>query len=283
MTDTLYIIGNGFDLHHGLQTSYSHFRDNYLKKYPMMWNLLEALYGHKIKDNLWWNNFEDMLAIIDFTNLKKSRNGEAMGNEKVKNFIVNMPTLFGEWIEKVNKGLCGTKIQLISDIDKDAYFFTFNYTTLLEDAYHINSNQIWHIHNSITDYIKRDINPIVGHDAIYKTLIDNAEKYIANGIMTYYTDTINQELEKGAKKVLKRIEANKDKFEQYASIQHFIIMGFSINDIDLPYIEKIIQINQNISKTDWTIYWHTEGESNRMKAKLNTIGIEESQISFIQW
>ena len=36
MTDTLYIIGNGFDLHHGLKTSYAGSRKKYAKKIMSM-------------------------------------------------------------------------------------------------------------------------------------------------------------------------------------------------------------------------------------------------------
>ena len=46
--DTLYIIGNGFDLHHGLDTSYKNFRDNVVLKTPNLRKLLLDLYGDAI-------------------------------------------------------------------------------------------------------------------------------------------------------------------------------------------------------------------------------------------
>jgi len=55
MTEKLYIIGNGFDLHHGLRTSYMNFRDNYVKKRsPIFWNYLLDIYGDTPQqDDLW--------------------------------------------------------------------------------------------------------------------------------------------------------------------------------------------------------------------------------------
>ena len=71
MTEKLYIIGNGFDLHHELKTSYAHFRDDYVKKRsPILWNDLLDIYGEAPQnDNLWWNNFENMLGKVDYESL----------------------------------------------------------------------------------------------------------------------------------------------------------------------------------------------------------------------
>ena len=53
MNDKLYIIGNGFDLHHGLKTSYDDFRENQAKKSPDLWKLLKIIYGNRINESLW--------------------------------------------------------------------------------------------------------------------------------------------------------------------------------------------------------------------------------------
>lgn len=69
MNDKLYIIGNGFDLHHGLKTSYDDFRENQAKKLPDLWKLLKIIYGNKINESLWWRDFEEMLGKIDYANV----------------------------------------------------------------------------------------------------------------------------------------------------------------------------------------------------------------------
>ena len=80
MPDSLYIIGNGFDLHHGLRTSYANLRDDYVKKISVLWNDLLDIYGDAPKnDNLWWRDFENMLGRVDYENLYKSHNGNAIG------------------------------------------------------------------------------------------------------------------------------------------------------------------------------------------------------------
>ncbi len=129
MTDTLYIIGNGFDLHHGLRTSYANFRDDYIKKKSfVLWNDLLDIYGSAPqKDDLWWKDFENMLGKVDYESLTKLHNGEAIGFMKVKNLMKGkLPPLFGKWIKDIDSQIDVTKIELMDDIDANSMFFTFN-------------------------------------------------------------------------------------------------------------------------------------------------------------
>lgn len=57
---TLYVIGNGFDLAHGVPSSYSKFRD-WLGKHS---NLRKTLETYIKNDALWWN-LEEALADLD--------------------------------------------------------------------------------------------------------------------------------------------------------------------------------------------------------------------------
>lgn len=61
-------------------------------------------------------------------------------------------------------------------------------------------------------------------------------------------------------------------------------MGFSFNDIDMPYIKEIMSVNKNIRNTCWKIYWHNNGEDDKMKKQLLKFNmINESQIKFEHW
>lgn len=100
--DTLYIIGNGFDLHHGLNTSYKKFRDNVVLKTPNLRKSLLDLYGDAIYEDMWWSDFEAKLADINFNHLLNSYNGVAMGGMKVQNLLTwQLPPLFGKWIKSI--------------------------------------------------------------------------------------------------------------------------------------------------------------------------------------
>ena len=276
--DTLYIIGNGFDLHHGLDTSYKNFRDNVVLKTPNLRKLLLDLYGDAINEDMWWSDFEAKLSDIDYNHLLNSDNGVAMGGMKVQNFLTGqLPPLFGKWIKSIKLKNAPEK-QL--DIDKDALFFTFNYSLVLEIIYEVNKDNIWHIHNSIEEVDKI----IVGHDSDLNTLISNYNLNRGNKqYNSWIVDNIIPWAAKGAKGVNKRIEENMENFNKYSTIKHIISMGFSFNEIDMPYIKAIISSNYNKNDIDWTIYYHQEGEDDIIIEKLKNIGIKEIQINKQVW
>ncbi len=284
MTDTLYIIGNGFDLHHGLRTSYANFRDDYVtKKGSVLWNDLLDIYGEAPKnDNLWWKDFENMLGKVDYESLSKSHNGESLGFMKVRNLMKGkLPPLFGKWIKDVDSQIDASEIELMDEIDADSLFFTFNYTLLLEKKYQVKEENVWHIHGSV----KHPDDIIVGHDADAGQLVKYTQEYNRDQprISPSYADYINQEALKGAKKVRNRIYLQEDRFYHYSDIRHFVAMGFSFNDIDMPYIEKMWSVNRQKEYADWTLYWYSSGEDNLMKKKVIELGVNENSITTLKW
>ena len=174
MIDTLYIIGNGFDLHHGLRTSYTNFRDDYVCKKQRLWNSLSTIYGDHIDKEMWWWNFEEMLGQIDYLNLKNAPNGVALGASNIKNLLESeVPFFFGDWIGHVDDKANPDESL---GIDNTSLFFTFNYTLLLENVYGVSESNVWHIHRSIND-IKHGNNPIVGHDSDGGQLVRYTQDY----------------------------------------------------------------------------------------------------------
>jgi len=284
--DTLYIIGNGFDLHHGLNTKYSDFRKSKVDKVQYLRNIRNNLYGNKIKEEQWWCDFEEMLGHIDYNHLMSTRDGEAIGSLKAKDFFGdNLAVFFGEWVRALERSIHNTP-KLVETIDNNSLFLTFNYTTLLEKIYSVPSSNIWHIHNSTID-IRKGEQPIVGHDSDYRKLFSDFLKYRENEPVnrTNIADEIIQAVAFGAKGVQRRIDENHDKFiVNYSKIKRFIAMGFSFNDIDMPYIKKLMDINKDIKGTQWEIYWHTAGEQNNIIAKFLKLGmLDNNQMQFKYW
>lgn len=282
MTDKLYIIGNGFDQHHGLNTSYANFRNYVRRRNAGVWKLLCEIYGEKLYDDMWWNNFEERLGKVDYNSLAKSPNGNALGFSKVKNLLKSqLPIFFGNWISKLPRNI---EKDPKLDIDTTAFFFTFNYTMTLEELYNVPTENIWHIHRSLNDF-RRGINPIVGHDSNAGQLLSFyiKQRELAPNIFPTFADNINRELANGAKKVKEIIQESKQRFYQYTDIKHFFIMGFSMNNIDMPYIQEIINVNKNIASAEWTVYWYADSEDEIMRNKLLNLGINEEQIRLTKW
>lgn len=279
MTDKLFIIGNGFDIHHGLKTSYADFREYIMKKKRFLYEALLEVYGDAPEQIEWWWNFEEMLGYIDYKNIANLKNGEALGFMRVKSLLKGkLPPLFGTWIESINDNI---ELEEELGIESDAFFFTFNYTMILEKYYHINEDNVWHIHNSIKDF-KKGENPIVGHDSsrseLFKQLIKSREQNPS--IRPDISNAIMEEVLNGAKDVNGNIyrSVKEHKFDQYANIKHFVVMGFSFNNIDLPYINEIVKVNSSIDDADWTLYCYKDGEYERMTNQLLSIGIRKEKI-----
>lgn len=283
MKDKLYIIGNGFDLHHKLKTTYFDFRNQCLTRSPRLHKYLTEAYGDNLDNEMWWYNFEEMLGKVDYLHLMSSDNGMAIGSLKVGQLQQNeIPSLFGKWICGID---CNIEADLTLDIDIEAQFFTFNYTMILENVYGIDKNNVWHIHNSVDDF-KYNKPPIVGHDSCDGDLVMYLSEYRNSkyNVRPDIADNINREIAKGAKKVQNRINQNEEQFhKRYSNINHFVCMGFSFNNIDMPYIEKIIKVNKSISDTDWTVYWHSDQEDVRIQKLLFALGINQSQIQLVRW
>ena len=283
MNEKLYIIGNGFDLHHKLRTSYTDFRENFAKSNRYIWNILSLLYGDKIMDDMWWYNFEEMLGRIDYQRLMNSHNGMALSSLKLKNFLTNnLPVLFGEWIRKVDDNIDPDN-ELMIDINSQ--YFTFNYTLLLEKSYNIKEQQIWHIHHSLAD-LNSGENLIVGHDSDFQQVFAYMNEYQKNKriLRDDIADSINQEVVKGAKKVANRINSDIDEFtSRYSHIKHYISMGFSYNEIDMPYIKKIVEVNNSFAESDWLLYSHSESEKGRLNCIMKQLGVSKEKVKIIDW
>lgn len=63
MLKHLYIIGNGFDLHHGINSSYKNFHEWMNENNPDVIEKVDEIYG--ICDDEWWSDFENQLASLD--------------------------------------------------------------------------------------------------------------------------------------------------------------------------------------------------------------------------
>ena len=55
MTKHLYIIGNGFDLHHGINSSYKNFQEWMYENHPDVIEKVDEIYG--ICNEEWWSEF----------------------------------------------------------------------------------------------------------------------------------------------------------------------------------------------------------------------------------
>ncbi|MDP3393867.1 bacteriophage abortive infection AbiH family protein [Sediminibacterium sp.] len=171
---TLYIIGNGFDIYHGLDTWYYSFALFLKRKHKDLYSNLTQYYSlpeidedeadeekqKKIKAE--WNLFEAELAGLDFQTILDENTDyipsvsdddyfsdihaySQIMQQKINELTHNLFAAFKEFILNVN---FDTNINhKLIEIHSDSKFISFNYTDTLEQYYGIPESRILYIHN----------------------------------------------------------------------------------------------------------------------------------------
>ena len=243
----LYIIGNGFDLHYGIKSSYRDFFSYLLETNP----LPESLLTEYCQGDL-WRDFESGLGLIpesaffanvfgilqdndaDWDQILTSWDAQALSIEQ--NFNASqIARYFQEWVNQIDVSPAFDDGLIVDD--EHTAFLSFNYTRTLEDRLGIEQNRILHIHGRSGDddlvfghahlniSEPRRLHDFSGQDTLEELRI----KFIAN-----------------TEKPVSRILSGKQGwFEQLSNLQEIIVAGFSFGKVDLPYIKKIVEMAPN--------------------------------------
>ena len=176
----LVVIGNGFDIAHGLHTKYSDFME-YLLSYEQKPEVIKGRFirldsvslqdqaRHRfyeaiskyIPEQDLWSSFEEALAVLDDEQLQDDNSCYLLGYGdenwrdsahhdfqymigEALSFASDIPSYFSQWIGNID-----TRVppQISSQIiSRNCLFLNFNYTDTLETAYGISAGWILYIH-----------------------------------------------------------------------------------------------------------------------------------------
>lgn len=301
----LYVIGNGFDIHHRIPSSYKNFRTWLEDNDPDMLSRMDEVLG--LCTDEWWNEFETNLgevsAVRFFTENVASENEPAIMSEDFRSgeldnaryeiedrlggLIADLKAEFQLWASQLPPGDDGEVVLVNS---KEAFFLTFNYSLTLEKLYGIRPEIILHIHGSALD--KDSI--VVGHGRSYSVIRDElddplpeppddvpAEEYerwfqevAAANADDYSTqqakDAAASALYSIHKDVAGIIAHNTAFFQSLKDVERIHIYGLSFADTDLPYLDAIFG-SVNLSNVDVEISWFSDKDKNRIEDFLSTV------------
>lgn len=291
----LYIIGNGFDLHHDIQCHFGDFMAWIKKNDKSLFQNLTKVYENAGKDK-WWKDFENSLAQLNVSYYANIR-GNLFDPEYLNEGSIDEKTEYAS--HKVREEFSAIKDSLSVDLQKwldEAYrtcykekklqllgkesiFLSFNYTRTLEDIYGIDPDQICHIHGVIDD--KDSI--IFGHGLGLVELnnISESQKPRIKGEVWNKKHNIKTSLiaitprhkELAMMSSLKSIyslkkdvdgciEKNIRFFDKILNVQRIFVYGFSFSPIDMPYLEEILR--RTNPETHWVISWVSQEDKNRI-------------------
>ena len=275
--NVLYIIGNGFDLYHGLNTKYLDFYNWAKDKYPNFVYMLEHFYK-KIdpKDNvhMLWRDFEKALEynkdlreihkftldyISDFESLPVEKQ-KTFASEKVKETLDQIAPLLNEWADAFTEKY--KDVRKLLPLGRNSKYITFNYTRVLEDVYGIGGEEhVWHIHGSvdegraITGYYNN-----LSSGAIYGTAIEEASE-----------KRILQELQKMQKPTEEIFVNGPDTFKNLNDINTIIVIGHSLADVDMPYFKYMLDDMPIYVDIEWQYWVHNDEAKTKAKERIRQL------------
>lgn len=287
----LVIIGNGFDLHHGLKTSYGAFFDFAKERSPSVFELLSGLFleshdymGFERPDAAdeasfifdRWSDFETCLGILDDEEFgQRSRDDiseymEELGMEEtiVNEFIANVSGIldvFRDWVSEVDLPVSHRRS---FQFDQTTVFVNFNYTETLEAYYGVNLARIFYIHGrrGTTDRL------IVGHDsdppqAQHK---DDLPDIQYNPFYAYLRQT---------RKPVESIEPKLwNWLTGFPAIDRISVRGHSLGYVDLPYFKMVAKAYPSAL---WSFSYYGDDELCDIQNAISGLGVERDRISSV--
>ena len=304
----LYIIGNGFDLYHGLSTSYNDFKNYLLETKSPVYEKVDKFlyYNNKDDKSTVWNEFEQNLSNLNEDALIEEcrcflisygdPNWKDSGHHDFQYCIEEVTTYltselldsFTSWIKISNKQINNTIPKM--NINKNAKFLTFNYTMTLEMVYEIFPTNILHIHNSVEEK-----NLILGHN------YSNEEREIAESklpVIRRLSDIDEILAERGleeddvryreGKDIIKSyyganyknsdiiIKKNLDFFRELNNCERIYVLGHSLTNVDMKYLMEILNYVSNGVK--WYITWYSEIDKENIQKFISNSKIRNYQM-----
>jgi hypothetical protein len=296
----LFIIGNGFDIAHGIKSSYKYFKE-YINEYETdifvenntelsfcCRNIgLNEYHGVEGEDGLnvvemaineaspdaEWSQFENTLGELDFESVIEYGDEEEINewtkedNERkiqaLLKSVENMKKVFARWVEQLDTQK-NMKVDFKRLIKEDDFVLNFNYTDTIENIYGVKSN-VLHIHGRKGEPI------IVGHGIDIKNF----------GYLNYFVNGDGLiELKVGLRKNVEDILKEKRTIEflnkiEKANVEKVFSYGFSYGDVDMPYMKEICKHLGN--KAIWSFNnYDSEEKISVFEDKLRKAGFSGS-------
>lgn len=290
---TLYIIGNGFDRHHGLPTAYSDFRDDVRSRAPHV----AALVDEWLPAGDDWGDLENALGDFDadFLISEAGNHLQSYGAEDwsdashfafqeaieavVRPLSEELSELFEQWVQRVPNLTPQQAVPWRLPLQGGATFLSFNYTHTLATAYGIPERAVWHVHGVVGAgkplilghaYDHRPLRIVPGPDED-DPIGDPREAEGLEIIDSYFRGTF-----KPADRI---IASNPAFFSALNEIDEVWILGHAIGRADWAYYRALIRAIP--TRAIWRASYHVPHERAERIEALTGLGVSADRIQTI--
>lgn len=292
----LYIVGNGFDLWHGIPSGYWNFKEYVRQRDRDVFSAVED-YLPAGDD---WSSVESALAGIDVENIIDdlghfmasygdddwSDSGHHDFQYEVEQVVGRLSTqltaLFGEWIRALPIPTPATAKALLKRVDVEAAFLTFNYTLTLQKLYAVPDAHVLHIHGEAKT---ADDELILGHawnPEHRKSLNDRDDIEEIDTRLMEAHDILDDFFSKTFKPSERLILQHQAFFDQLRSVDTVYVLGHSLSDVDLPYLKALLEIPA-VAAARWHVACREEEEWPERRERLVEIGISYQNAAADLW
>lgn len=259
----LYIIGNGFDLAHGIKSSYCDFREWLVHNKNNLVSMMDIFFSNK-RDI--WSSIEQALgeyneeSILDYCRPDEEFDYDhslsASARVEDSPMAILLPVLeefrnaFRDWVNSIEI----SAIEKMYKLNPNSRYLSFNYTDTLETVYKIPKNQIVHIHGSRLDNDEY----IIGHNnpressSVWNDDGLIFEQQAHENIITWMNEFTKQ--------YNRNIANHSSFFDSLYDIKQIVVIGHSMSKIDWPYFEEIIKNTGN--NIQWIVYCYSVDDRN---------------------
>lgn len=288
MSTKLYIIGNGFDIYHGINSRYSNFKDYVEENYNDLYEMLDEYFD---TDSL-WSDFEETLAYIDIDtivdmagNYLVSYGAEDWSDANHHDYQYDIQRVVDIVTKQLKKQFTNWILQLDIPkkpqltLDKKAKFLTFNYTNTLESIYNIPGKNIVYIHNKA---VNQNSVLILGHsrnpansNSYSEQNDEDTDPRVAEGnyiLDEYFSDTY--------KNTSTLIHDYQGYFNGLSTIKEIFVLGHSISKVDIEYFRAV----KNIVDSDaiWKVSYYGDEQRQENMDKIANLGVDRNKIEMIK-
>lgn len=279
--DVLFVVGNGFDISHGIKSRYINFKEYlYSKNKNSLLYFLDTLFDNS---GTLWGDLESTLGEYDVDAIfEECRPDEDIDYDHYMRSIAAIedstldildPTLeelkyeFEQWVNSIS--LDGVQ-KKFSDISPRSLYLTFNYLETLEKIYLIPRDRVFHIHGSRLeqgDYI-------FGHDTT------RPGGYIDDESVPDYEQEAKLNIINVMNEYVKQYDQNIRRCRLFSfnlqEIKKIIVIGHSLSRPDWPYFREI---KKHVSpQVPWYISFHAENETALIKQRCLELQINNYEL-----
>ncbi len=290
----LYIIGNGFDLHHRIPSSYSDF-GRYVQGID---SSLHSLFDHCFSFEGNWADFENTLAHLDVDLILDEAAtylvpysaedwSDAYHHDYqyeidriVSSLSEGLKRRFTEWVCTLGIPKPSSCQVPLLGLDLGAKYLTFNYTNTLQKLYGIDPAHIFHIHNQAVG-LESDL--VLGHGVSPKSIPSlnvGADLEDQDTRITWANESIDNYFSKTYKPSDRVIATHRSFFGSLSQICSIHVLGHSFSEVDMPYFQLLVQSIPTCP--NWTVSFHDESKIPNLMNAFSQLGVRDIKVKYVR-